>query len=489
MDQIAQWIPAYHFHAPEARHCPFDPNGCIFWKGVYHAFYLYQDESVAPGGCCWGHASSTDLVNWRFHPTALACDMPGESHMFSGCALLTREGRPALVYHSVGQGTCVAFAEDDELIHWRKSEHNPVIREPKPEDPEYSVYHVFDPHVWLEGDTYYAILGARAKPFVEYDTAYLFRSPDLIHWEYCRPFYQATDHFCERYDDCACPDFFQLGDARVLLCISHTRGARYYLGDYIEHTFVPRSHHWLNFPGGNLFAPETLLDGKDRRIAWFWMPPRFPEGREHPPVREIWSLPREFKIAGDGGCLLQFVPEEFAQLCGAAQHWDGGLPKPGERELLPFRGRSCKLEIALTLRAGTAEFDLLSDDAGDECLTLRIDRDRGVLALDHSRAGMSQRAVPYIFNLGAPEVELPLCQEVPWQPDETGCYRLEVYLDNCVVEVFSADGRYAASQLVYNSADCDQIAVRLGADADATLETLAMRPMKAAEMDFQSSAQ
>ena len=482
MDRTNEWTPAYHFHAPEAHHYPFDPNGCIFWKGRYHVFYLFQDPETAPGSCCWGHASSPDLVNWDFHPTALACDQPGETHMFSGCALLTREGRPALVYHSVAQGTSVAFAEDDDLIHWRKAAANPVIREPSPEEPEFLVYHVFDPHVWVENDQYYAILGAQAKPYREYDTAYLFRSPDLIHWEYCRPFYQATDHFCERYDDCACPDFFRLGNQWVLLCISHARGARYYLGDYIANTFVPRSHHWLNFPGGNQFAPETLLDGKNRRIAWFWLASRFEENLDMPPMREVWALPREFRPSPDGSGILQFVPGEFEQLCGTPQPWAGEVPVPGGTMQLPFRSRCCKLELDLTLRSGCVEFDLLASENGDECLKLIIDRNRETVALDHERALFRQRSSPYIVCARKAPDDTPRRQELEWKPGEDNRYKMDIYLDRCVAEVFSADGRYAATQLVANAPTSDRMAIRLSPDADAVLESLVFRPMKAARM-------
>ncbi|MPM41541.1 Levanase [bioreactor metagenome] len=480
MSEVNHWIPVWHFWAPESRHYPFDPNGCIFWNGRYHVFYLFQDKSVASGDCCWGHASSADLINWDFHPAALICDMPGEKAMFSGCALLDRAGRPTLVYHSVGQGTCVAFPEDDNLIRWRKSEHNPVIREPKEQDPEFAVYHVFDPHVWLEKDCYYAILGARAKPYVEYDTAYLFRSHDLTHWKYCRPFYQATDHFCARYDDCACPDFFRIGDSWVLLCISHTRGARYYVGDYIEHTFVPRSHHWLNFPGGNMFAPETLCDAAGRRIAWFWLLPRFPQKQSVLSMPQIWSLPHELKMAEDGSALLHFVPKEFACLCETPFAPLEHFPVAGERVLFPYRSQSCKIEVDVTILAGSVTFEVLADAEGKEALLLRLDAEQNLLSLDHSRAGVSQSRSPYFVNLGAPEKEEDLCQKVPWYGDKDGRFRFDIYLDHCVVELFSSDGRCTATQLVYNYSECNRIACQVAPEAKVCFHSLKVCPMKAA---------
>ena len=56
--------PTYHFVNPEGRGMPFDPNGAIYRNGKYHFMYIFQDER----GHCWGHASSTDLLHWQFHP-------------------------------------------------------------------------------------------------------------------------------------------------------------------------------------------------------------------------------------------------------------------------------------------------------------------------------------------------------------------------------------------------------------------------------------
>ena len=66
--------PAYHFVAPMGQAVPFDPNGCLFWEGRFHLFYIFQDPDLPHGGHCWGHASSTDLIQWDHHPTALRAE-------------------------------------------------------------------------------------------------------------------------------------------------------------------------------------------------------------------------------------------------------------------------------------------------------------------------------------------------------------------------------------------------------------------------------
>ena len=67
--------PRYHFLAPEGVCHPFDPQGCIYWRGRYHLFYAVQRPGSGVG--LWGHASSTDLLHWRHHPIPLAVGSDG----------------------------------------------------------------------------------------------------------------------------------------------------------------------------------------------------------------------------------------------------------------------------------------------------------------------------------------------------------------------------------------------------------------------------
>ena len=53
-------------------------------------------------------------------------------------------------------------------------------------------------------------------------------------WEYLHPLYTGG-----RESDCAVPDFFAIGDKRMLLFASHKRGAQYYLGAWENERFVP----------------------------------------------------------------------------------------------------------------------------------------------------------------------------------------------------------------------------------------------------------
>ncbi|MHC4266145.1 MAG: twin-arginine translocation signal domain-containing protein, partial [Planctomycetota bacterium] len=203
-----QYRPRYHFVMPEGMAHPFDPNGAIYWNGRYHLFYIIQPYQPRQGhrGDCWAHISSHDLVHWRFHPTALCpTEDDPEVAIYSGNTFLDKDGVPTIIYQGLGAGQCIAKALGDNLDHWEKSDANPVI--PYPEFaldnddaefrtildklPEYGKYDVWDPHAWLDGDTYYCISGDNSGKVKGWpaDNSTLWKSKDLQEWKLVGDFF------------------------------------------------------------------------------------------------------------------------------------------------------------------------------------------------------------------------------------------------------------------------------------------------------------
>ena len=89
----ATWL-TYHLAHPGPGGAPGDPNCAFYWKGRYHLHYIYAHKE----GCGFAHVSSTDMVHWKWHPTTLTPKMVGHG-MFSGTGFITKEGRPAIIYH------------------------------------------------------------------------------------------------------------------------------------------------------------------------------------------------------------------------------------------------------------------------------------------------------------------------------------------------------------------------------------------------------
>ncbi len=47
--------------------------------------------------------------------------------IFSGNAFVNKDGEPMLCWFGVESGVCVATAEDNDLIRWKKHPKNPII--------------------------------------------------------------------------------------------------------------------------------------------------------------------------------------------------------------------------------------------------------------------------------------------------------------------------------------------------------------------------
>ena len=79
-----------------------DPNGLIFFRGQYHAFFRHYPHAPSWGQMHWGHAVSDDLLHWKELPIALYPDQPYEDDggCFSGSAV-EKDGRLYLFYTSV----------------------------------------------------------------------------------------------------------------------------------------------------------------------------------------------------------------------------------------------------------------------------------------------------------------------------------------------------------------------------------------------------
>jgi beta-fructofuranosidase len=445
--------PLYHITSPSPHtHC-FDPNGAIYYKNRYHLFYIFQDPKLQTGpefwqkGHCWGHLSSTNLTQWHRHPTALVPDHTSpEGAIFSGCAILDKHGTPTLIYHGVHSGTSIATPLDDNLDVWQKSPYNPVIPEPKtPADPGYKIYNVFDPAVWLQNGTYYAALGGKVKPHDLHDTAYLFSSPDLIHWQYLHPLYTPSHHWTTDRDDTGCPKFFPLGDRHYLLCISHATGTRYYSGTYQNHTFTPTAHHPINYPGGCTFAPETVLDANNRRLMWAWAVDQradwYKEGKHC-----VLTLPRVLS-PGPAGTLLFAPAPELQSLRTNHRQFQNLTLTPSHPIPLPnLSTQSLELSLILTWQS-PATFALKihaspnGNQADAEHTLITFDTTTRSLSIDTTKTTLANdgfRPWPLDFWSGVEFQNMPI-QSAPVPPTSENSLTLRLFIDRSILELFADD--------------------------------------------------
>jgi beta-fructofuranosidase len=423
--------PAYHFLPPS--NWMNDPNGLIQWRGRYHLFYQYNPNGAFHGTIHWGHAVSDDLVHWRDLPVALAPTPggPDQDGVYSGCAL-DHDGVPTLMYTGVRpQVQCIAEPVDPadaDLVAWRKHPANPVIPAP-PAGHEVEGFR--DPFVWREADGWYCAIGSGVKGLG--GNVFLYRSPDLVRWEYlhelCRGDVAETGRMWE------CPNFFPLGGKHVLLISPiPLQKVLYLVGEYRDHRFSPERTGIVD-DGGSYYAPQVTRDERGRWLMWGWLR----EGRDVEAQKAagwsgVMSLPTELSLTADGRLAPRPVPELEA-LRGPHRGWTGlALAEDGPSPLAELSGD--RLEIALTIEpAGAAEVGLsvLRSPDGAEETRIVYDGAAGELWVDRGRASLDPG--PSRERRGA---------AVRLGPD--GTLGLRVYVDGSVVEVFAADGTCLSSR-------------------------------------------
>ena len=145
----------------------------------------------------------------------------------------------------------------------------------------------------------------------------LFKAKELDNWEYVGPFLNSDMPDVDTdVEDMSCPDFFEIGDKHAVLAISHSHGARIYIGEWKNEQFYPESHQRMNWLGGTAFAPESMLDKDGRRIMWAWVMDRrevLHIRYDHDPPKVGWSgmltLPRVLSLDKDGVLNINPVDE------------------------------------------------------------------------------------------------------------------------------------------------------------------------------------
>ena len=460
--------PRYHFVTPEGACMPFDPNGAIHWQGQYHLGFIFQDER----GHCWGHASSPDLLHWRLQPPMLAPN-PGDVDrgIFSGNAFVDRKGRAVALYHGVGAGNCIATSTDADLRTWQKLPSNPIVPIPKKGEAGFGKYESWDPHGWFENDTYYAVFGG-GNPT-------LFRGKELDQWEYVGPLLAKELPGVDDDEDISCPDLFRMGDKHILLCISHRRGCRYYIGRFDGTQFHPESHHRMNWPGGTCFAPESLLDDRRRRIFWAWVLDLRPR---HAGIAAGWSgvmtLPRVLDLDAQGTMTIR--PAEELNALRFAEQRRQNVQLDEKLQLFPDLAGDC-LELSVTAELGMARsmsLEVRRSPSGEETTVVTYDHERGVLAIDTSHSTLDPSIVSRTFCMRAnddnPKVT---AQEAPFQLRGGEPLKLRVFLDASILEVFAND-RQCVTQRIYPTRK-DSVGVGLRSVGNARVTSLIgwqMRP-------------
>lgn len=269
----------------------------------------------------WGHARSTDLVQWEHLPIALAPDSPwDQGGCFSGSSLETADGL-LLMYTGVipsaagppAQVQCTALSKDG--IVFTKSPANPVI--PQAQIPlGASAADFRDPRLIRREGVTYALIGSRDE--AGHGQVLLYRSQYALRWEFVSVLMKGNDTQGTMWE---CPDLFTLDGSDILIVSPqymppageayrnlHSVVAFTGFMDWENGTFHPTASQPLD-SGFDFYAPQTALAPDGRRILIAWM--------------DMWEQPNPTAELGHG--------------------WAGAMTLP--RELVLINGRICSQPI------------------------------------------------------------------------------------------------------------------------------------------------
>ncbi|ADE39751.1 glycoside hydrolase family 32 protein [Candidatus Puniceispirillum marinum] len=486
-----RYRPSYHFVNPE--NTMNDPNGLCYWRGRWHLFY--QSRPIEDERLHWGHAYSDDLIHWHDLPNAI---FPGpENDCYSGTIMIEHD-RAVAMYHGTRIGNMVAIAEDERLVNWSKLGDHAVI--PFSEGHDKKAYGIFDPCIWSEDGMYYSISAGIRLGAVEgahRATNFLFRSEDLMNWEYVHEFIEG-DIFTIDGDDGACPYFLPFGDKHILIFFSHMTGAQYFIGDFDKERmkFKPTAHGKFNFgatfPCG-VHAPAAfpLSDGDialifnmnnglpqysfDNFLRNFYGHNRVEQISKDWDVEskklawdQIMTLPRRLSLLPDDNVAQS--PISAVESCrGKEQKYEDIVLTPNNFvELEGVAGDTVELLLKVSLvNCQSFTVRVLSNPDGNEFTDINIYRNRGkiyrtpdkknvfahkimstaisktvrwksVISVDTTSSSIDPNFAPR-----PPEVS-------EYEMDDNGVSTIRIFIDRSVVEVF-ADKQAALSVRAFPS--------------------------------------
>lgn len=291
----------------------------FYHDGTYHIFSLTPPAgtTVYPARLrtTWSHTVSKDLVHWEELETAL---FPGEGEepdadgIWTG-SVIYGEGCYHIFYTGYNihiplqQTICHATSQDG--IHWVKDAANPVIA---PKEDEYEKLDWRDPFVFYneEDQCYWILISARIKKGspTRRGCVVLYRSDDLIHWNYYGPIYQPHHTNCPE-----CAEMYKIGDNWYL---SYSRFSEFVNTIYrvSKSPFGPwRTPKMDGIGGRRFYAAKSMENDEGRRFYFAWAHDR---GKQSDTGEWYWGgafcIPHEIR-ANEQGELDVRMPQEIAE--------------------------------------------------------------------------------------------------------------------------------------------------------------------------------
>ena len=419
--------PTYH-HTPTYGWMN-DPNGMFYKDGVYHLYYQWNPYGSQWENMTWGHSSSRDLIHWEAQPTAIEADALGT--IFSGsCVVDKKNDRVVAFYTSAGQNQVQSMAvSKDNGVTFQKNPTNPILTS---NDPDFR-----DPKAFWnpEIQKWNLILAVGQEMRI-------YSSSNLKDWTYESSFGKGYGNHDGVWE---CPDLMKLqvrGTDKqkwMLICNINPGGpfggsaTQYFVGEFDGKKFTceHKDTRWMDY-GKDHYATVTFDNAPDgRRIALAWMS-NWQYANQVPTqqFRSANSVPRDLN-------LFEYKGETYCSVTPS-------------KELLALRGKKVKkptqtCEIVVDTK-GKAEIEL-SNTKGEKVI-MNYDAQNHTFSMDRNKSGDTSFSEAFPF--------------VTVAPTYGDIHQLRIFIDNCSIEAFDAEGKMAMTNLVFPSEPYTMIKVKGG---------------------------
>lgn len=468
-----------NFHFTPKKNWMNDPNGMFFYNGYYHLFFQHYPDDNVWGPMHWGHAISTDMIQWQELPIALEPDEKG--YIFSGSAVVDINNTsgfgdgstPPIVaiftYHDPKgekegridyQSQAIAFSLDEGKT-WTKYEGNPVIANPDLKDFR-------DPKVvWDEAKTQWIMALATV------DKTLFYSSPDLKEWILLSDFGKGIGAHDGVWE---CPDLFPMkvensDEVKWVLIQSLNpggynggSGTQYFVGDFDGKEFkldpsmanLPEKHnYWIDY-GKDNYAGVTwsnIPDADGRILFMGWMS-NWQYANQVPTEtwRSAMTVARELKLkkVGDTYRIYSLPVEEL----------ENYISKTYDKELIDIENTvtiASSAEIDLTkatIKYGIVlsknenyEFSL-RNQKGDT-LRFGFDKPKNQFYIDRKKAGIINFSDDFANKIStAPRTS------------KSDNISVQIILDKTSIELFFDNGETVMTEIFFPNAPFESFSAR-----------------------------
>lgn len=423
--------PAYH-HSP-AYGWMNDPNGMFYKDGVWNLFFQHNPYGSLWDNMTWSHATSTDLVHWKFEGAAIEPDALGT--IFSGSAVVDKDntagfGPDAVVayYTSAGKAQTQSMAvSTDNGKTFTKYANNPVLVSDIPD--------FRDPHViWYAPESKWILIVSEKQHMK------LFSSKNLKDWTFESDFGEGYGSHAGVWE---CPDLLDMGNGHwILVCNINPGGpfggsaTQYFTGSFDGHKFTcdtaPSVTKWMDW-GKDHYATVTFNNAPNgRHVALPWMS-NWQYAAQVPTkqYRSANGIARDlgyFEYRGQGYCSVKPSPEIL-----------NAFAKKPQTSLTP----ACRVDVQL--RGNTVI--TLANSKGEKVVMTYNAKDE-TFSMDRTKSGDTSFSADFAA--------------VTTAPTYGKIKSLQIFIDKSSIEAFDADGKLAMSNIVFPSDPYSKLTVKGG---------------------------